>query len=182
MEVRKVTSVSEHWNRYKRTLLVAFSRHTYIFDGDRWEAPASQLQLICRYSVDRAPLHHAGLLSLPWGPYLLVTKHTTLDHHSRHYVSIDHCNTAFMKLLTLNIQDITKLAFFKHQISLWNIISICFILHISVVLESFLCLMYVFHPCMPGLQRYEFVDISSWAAFNIGKIQWARHYQPLVPI
>ena len=118
MEVKNSTSVSEHWNRFQRHLLAAFSHHTHVTGGERYEVLASQLQLICRYSIDIAPSHHAGLLSSPSDPYLLTVKHTTLGHHSRPSVSTDPCNTAFIKLLTLNMPDNPKLAVFENQISL----------------------------------------------------------------
>ena len=99
-------------------LLVTFSRHVHIIGGNRPEALASQLQLLWQYSLDKAPSHHAGLLSVTGGPYLLVFKHTTLGHQPRPFVSIDLCNTTFIKILTLNIHDVTKLAGFEHQVSL----------------------------------------------------------------
>ncbi len=42
---------------------MAQTEHTSkrVISGDRYEALASQLQLICRYSVDRAASHHVGL-------------------------------------------------------------------------------------------------------------------------
>ena len=146
------------------------------------EAPASQLQLICRYSIDIDPLHHAGLLSFPSSSSSLIIKQTPFGHHTRPSVSIDHCNTTFIKLLTLNIHDETKLAVFEHLIWSWNIIPICFILHIPKELELFLWLMCFFYPCRSVLQRYELVDIGSCQAFNIGKMGCSGHCQPLVPI
>ena len=137
------------------------------------------------YYVGTASIGHRDIMRayclLPVVHTCSPLKHTTLGRQARHGVCIDLCITASIKLLTLNILDNTKLAVFEHQISPWNIISICFILHIPVELELFLWLVFFVCPCMPGMQRYEVVDISSWAAFNIGKMHYSHHSEPLVP-
>ena len=80
-----------------RPLLVVFSRRAHILRGDRHDALASQLKLLCRYSVDSAPSRNASLLSVTDDPYLLIIKQTTVGRRTRPPVTIDPCTTAFIK-------------------------------------------------------------------------------------